>query len=194
MASGKSVDELANTVLAVVLISSVEFSQGKFISTSNVSCEDVTEICTAALVHVVNLYMQAENVKHKQNIVTLCQTPGPASDAQLQGYVREALSSCIDYCHKSLHSCILHRTGSVTSGSIPLVYVQLWFHRHLISGLAGYAQKDHQVDGMKLAKDQGVFLSFANANVDVRDYSHQRCLVDIDRLLSAPSILQRQAD
>ena len=47
----------------------------------------------AGLVHVINLYMQGENAKHKANIVTLCQNPGPASDAQLEGYVREALSS-----------------------------------------------------------------------------------------------------
>jgi len=116
-ASGKSVDELANNVLAVVLISSVEFSQ--------------------ALIHVVNLYFQKEHAEHLKNIVELAKTPGASSDAQLQGYVREALR--LDPSIRSTYR---------------------------------YAQKNYEANGVKIAKDQRVFLSFAKANVDPNVFSN----------------------
>ncbi|KAF8519048.1 linoleate diol synthase [Hysterangium stoloniferum] len=71
VASKKSRDEVVNNVFAVVLLSSVEYAQ--------------------ALVNVVAFYLDGEGATHRKNIETLATVTGPAADAQLRGYVREAL-------------------------------------------------------------------------------------------------------
>ncbi|KAF8578807.1 linoleate diol synthase [Ramaria rubella] len=113
VASKKPKEELANDVLSVVLLTSVEFAQ--------------------SLVHVVNFYLEEEHATHRKNIEALIQTAGPSADAQLQGYVREALR--LDPS---------------------------------IRGTFRHAQQDHDANGMNVTKDNHVFLSFVNANVDVR--------------------------
>jgi hypothetical protein len=40
---------------------------------------------------VINLYLNGEHEKHREDIETLARTKGAAADAQLQGYAREAL-------------------------------------------------------------------------------------------------------